>query len=413
MKPDPADRPASAPTSASARCPVCGEFVGAFPRCAQCGAAIETRQSLRIYRVAAILLATVGLALLFAMARYREIPVVRVGEIERSMNFAFVRVRGEAADDARIFRKDGRIESLRFTVRDETGEIVVRAHRDRAQWLVEHDRVPGAGDSVEATGSLNVTSDGVALWVQAPEKLTVTRRVLPRKRLADIVREDAGQSFRITGEIVSVRAPQPGTRAPWIAEVRDGSGSGRLVFFQSVRDEIPDPSLLERGVRFEARVTVSLYRDELQLTLSRGGDLRPASPAPTEAPASEAETAAAPPPAAPAEPEEPVRLIRDLGPADVGSTVRVRGRVESLHPPRPGTRIPWQLQVREEDAAVKVVYWEAVAGQLAAVRTPQVGDAVEVTAPLEEYRGQLQLRVGRAEQIRLLSAASAGESPAP
>ncbi len=398
--------------SAAARCPVCGEYVGAAVRCAQCGASIDIRTSLRIYRRAAVVLATVGLALLFAMARYRELPLVRIGDIERSMNFAFVRIRGEAADDARIFRKDGRVESLRFTLRDDTGEIIVRAQRERAQWLVENGRAPAAGDAVEAAGSLNVTADGVTLWIQVPDRLLVTPREPPLRPLAGLSAEDAGRSFRVAGEIVSVRAPRPGSHAPWIAEVRDESGTGRLVFFQSVREEITDPSLLERGARIEARITVSLYRDEMQLTLNRGSDLRFAPRPPSSAPAGRA-TPLAPATPAPAA-AETVRHIRDLGPGDVGAVVQVRGRVESVEPPRSGTRSPWQVLIREDDAAVKVIYWDAIAERLAADRAPAVGDLVEVAAPLEEYRGALQLRVNRAEQFRTLAAPGRpSEAPSP
>lgn len=259
------------------RCPVCGEYAGAATRCSHCGAVIQVLLSLRIFRWAALGLATVGLGLLFAMSRYREIPLVRVGDIERSMNFAFVRMRGDAVDDARIFRRDGRVESVRFTLCDETGEIVVRAQRDRAQWLEDREMVPSVGDRMEVVGSLNVTPDGASLWIQAPEKVSRTRRARPRTPLAEIRPEDAGRSFLVAGEISSVRPPRRDSNAPCVVELRDESGTARLVIFPNVHAELADPVLFKAGARIEARVTAGVYRGDLQLTLQRGADRRPAA----------------------------------------------------------------------------------------------------------------------------------------
>ena len=134
---EPSSLPGHAEHTHTIRCPVCGEYVGPSSRCAHCGAAVKVRLSLRVFRWAAVGLATLGLALLFFAARYREIPRITVGGIERTMNFAYVRIAGVAADDARAFRKGERIEGLRFTLRDETGELVVRAYGEATKAVLE------------------------------------------------------------------------------------------------------------------------------------------------------------------------------------------------------------------------------------------------------------------------------------
>ncbi|MDZ4198319.1 MAG: hypothetical protein U1E27_03445, partial [Kiritimatiellia bacterium] len=59
-------------------CPVCSAFVGPARLCPSCGARITHRASLRIFRAAAVLLATAGLGLLWMAARRSEIPVIPI-----------------------------------------------------------------------------------------------------------------------------------------------------------------------------------------------------------------------------------------------------------------------------------------------------------------------------------------------
>jgi len=391
------------------RCPVCGTYAGPTSRCPACGAELHMRTSLRVFRWAALGLGTVGLALLFAMARHREIPLVRADELSRTMNFAYVRLAGEVPEDARLYRRSGRVEGLRFTVRDETGEIAVRAPRDRAQWLADHDLLPAAGDRVEVTGSVNVNADGAAtLWIQAPEQFRLIRQEPPLTPIGRIGPDDADRVFRIVGEVAAIHPPRPGSRAPWVLEVRDESGSASLILFSDVQEELAAGTALVPGARFEARVTVSLYRGALQLVLKRAGDLRWISPE---------EAAPAPPPLRPVEPtpgveESRLRMpdadeaslvnIADITPAMTGRTLRVRGRIQEIRPPREGSRAPWQWELADNGATIPVVYWAAVAKDLVGDRTPAVGRRVEVAARLSLWRRTPQLRIERAEQIQWL-----------
>ncbi len=412
----PSEPAAAAP---SARCPVCGEYVGPARRCARCGATLDVRMSLRVFRWAAVGLATVGLGLLFLAARYREIPRLAVGDIERTMNFAYVRMAGVAADDARAFRRGDRIESLRFTLRDDTGEIVVRAYGDRAREIADLGRAPRAGDRVEVAGTLSIADEGVSLRLQSAEQLRVERVEIPLVPLAEIGAGDTERAVRIAGEVVAVQAPRAESRAPWVVDVRDESGSGRLVFFSRVHEELPDPSALARGARFEARVKVSTYRGEVQLQLESGGHWRWLSRQEYDAlraggspPPTPAET---PPPAAAAPSTLPLTALRDVLPTRTGEIFRVRGRIESLQPPRPGSTAPWQALLREDEAAIRLVYWSDVAERLTPEATPAAGLRFEAEGRLESYRGALQLRILRARDLRRLpeAATDRAEAPAP
>ena len=102
-------------------CPNCGRFVGAVTKCPYCGSKVEKRMSLVAIRWAAVLLATIGLFLLYLMAKHREIPVVMLGDVQPTMNFGQIRVVGQVASDARTFRNGG----MGFNVSDGTGTIMV------------------------------------------------------------------------------------------------------------------------------------------------------------------------------------------------------------------------------------------------------------------------------------------------
>ena len=140
--------------------------------------------SVRVFRYAALGLGTIGLGLLYLMAIHRELPVVKIGEIKPTMNFAYVRVVGTVAGDPRIFKEVGKVRSLRFTVDDGTGEISVTAFRSQAEDLVDQHKVPASGDRVEVAGALSITADDdVVMRLQVPEHLILTRAEVPSARM--------------------------------------------------------------------------------------------------------------------------------------------------------------------------------------------------------------------------------------
>ena len=137
-------------------CPSCGRFVGAVTKCPYCGSKVEKRMSLVAIRWAAVLLSTVGLFLLFLMAKHREIPLVKLGEVKPTMNFAQIRVEGVVDSDARTFRTGG---GMGFNFSDGTGTIMVFISQKQAQEMVERNLVPKTGDQVNFAGGLNIADD--------------------------------------------------------------------------------------------------------------------------------------------------------------------------------------------------------------------------------------------------------------
>lgn len=404
----------SSPAQSGASCPVCGAFVGPLTRCPSCGARIRQRISLRIFRWMSVLLATVGLALLWTASQRRELPLVRVADIQPTMNFAYVRIAGEVVADARVFQEGGRVGSLRFSVDDGTGVLEVRALRENARTLADSGRVPRQGDRIELTGSLNISADSVSLWVQAPERLTLEPAAVETASLASLSSADDGRSVFVEGRVLSVEGPRPGSRAPWRVRIRDASGEADAVFFMDTYSALNDPALLAPGSRIRGRARVGQYRGDVQLVLGRDLELSAGDPPvvpeglaltpPQAAAAPDTPEAAEPAPPAPRTPAvEPARLA-DLSAAMTGRAVRVAGRVTRVFQPPADSRAPWRVDLEEDGGRATLVFWDGVARALDQ-GTPAAGERWEAAGTVQLYREKLQVQVKNAADLRRLETA--------
>ena len=144
----------------AAVCPSCERFIGPAAVCPYCETDADKPPILRRLRLAAFLLAVVGLAFLYVMARQTESTMIRIGDVTPMMNFATVRIAGTVKNKPYVKRNGNESAYLTFYVADGTGDLQVSASREMAQQLVDEKRVPAKGARVEATGTLNVSGDG-------------------------------------------------------------------------------------------------------------------------------------------------------------------------------------------------------------------------------------------------------------
>ena len=160
------------PSFHSPMCPVCDRFVGAAGVCPYCDAGGVTPRGTRMLRYAALLLAGLGLLFLYLAATHRDIPVIRIGEIGPTMNFAYVRVVGSVKKSPYVAKEDGEVDYVSFLVSDGSGSIRAAAYGDVARKLVDANRLPEKGERVDVAGSLSVTADGrTRLRLQSPAQL--------------------------------------------------------------------------------------------------------------------------------------------------------------------------------------------------------------------------------------------------
>jgi DNA/RNA endonuclease YhcR with UshA esterase domain len=355
----------------------------------------------RFFRYAALVLGTVGLGMLYLAALHREIPVVKIGEIKPAMNLATVRVAGDVSSDARVFKEGDRVRSLRFTVDDGSGEILVQAYKSQAQALVDKYGVPRLGDHVEVAGSLTVSADDdVALRLQVPEQLVLTRTDTKPVALKDVNGSMIGRSIDVEGSITKVIAPRPESKAPWTIVVTDAGGQQEITFWQDIYDEIRDKVLLAPGAPIRARVAVRSYKDKLQLALSQGMDL--------EFIAAAAAKSMVAGPGAPSG-ETPLTPVGSVTAAMVGTTVKVSGRVTQVKEPAAGSKAPYEVTLQEGDKQVAVVYWDTVARHLDDSSKPVVGALMTAKGQVNEYKGRLQIKIGNSSDLTLVDVTPASK----
>lgn len=146
----------------AAVCPSCERFIGPADVCPYCEADANKPPIIRRLRWAALFLALIGLTFLYGMARQREVPLIRIGDITPMMNFGAVRVAGTVKNNAYTKKKGEAVDFFSFYLHDGTGELQIMVSREVARGLIADGHVPQRGERVELAGTLSVSGDGKA-----------------------------------------------------------------------------------------------------------------------------------------------------------------------------------------------------------------------------------------------------------
>jgi DNA/RNA endonuclease YhcR with UshA esterase domain len=242
-----------------------------------CGLQVKRPLKIKVLRYASLVLAVAGLALLYLFSVNRDLPVISIGSITPTMNFACVRITGEVVRDA-AFSKAGGIV---FTVKDGSGEITVMSSRVQAQTLKTAAKLPRRGDRIEVTGCLSVSAgQDVKLRLQSSERLTLNRRrisAVPSAvsciKLDEVVAEHQGEYVAVNGVLKLIDVPGPGVKTPYVLTLEEGNAELAVVFwddvFQGLEQKLPIP-----GKRINVRGRIEVYNGIVQLRVKEAGDLR-------------------------------------------------------------------------------------------------------------------------------------------
>ena len=356
-------------------CPSCGRYVGPHQGCPYCGARLTGRTPIRAVKIAAILLATVGLVALWLAATRAEVPLIQIGQTGATMNLAYVRLEGYCS---RAATYDPESDYLSFWIEDGTGEIRVSAYRAETRQIIEEGRVPALGDRVEAAGTLRIREDFLSLTVNVPEQLKITRAEPVERAIGSIEPADQYQRVRVRGEVRQVYEPYEGLT---LITVRDETGSIPVAVSEDLIALGGDPPTLHKGQPVEVVGAVSLYGDTPQLIPASVADVVPL--------------------------DQPVRagaekFIGELTTADVGQLVVLRGTVTRVDPFSIGVK----LTLDDGTGAVIVLLWQSVYDELPDPAALDVGAEVQVQGEVSWYRDQLEVIPELAEDVRVLAAAA-------
>jgi len=358
-----------------ATCSSCGRYVSPADgnSCPHCGARLTGRMTIRALQISALVLAVLGLGLLWWFAAHSPTPVLKIGQAQATMNFAYVRVQGQVT---RAPSYDPASGHLSFWVADDTGEILVSSYRTTTQALVDRGRVPFIGDRVTVEGTLRVREDSISLTLNSADAIHVEREQPQPFDISQIDAQAALRMVKVRGQVRAVRSPYEGLK---LITLRDYTGEIDVAAPQVVvqlTGALPD---VQPGQSVEAIGAVTLYKDTPQITLVRADGLRV--------------TADTIPIAAPAR-------LADL-PSRVGQWAAVQGSIVKISPFSAGVK----FTLDDGTGRADVILWQDLYTALSPTLKLAEGTQVSVQGEVSLYRGATEIEPELAADVALIAAA--------
>jgi DNA/RNA endonuclease YhcR with UshA esterase domain len=341
-------------------CPSCGRFTGPYATCPYCGAHLQGRTSLRMLKIAAAVLAVIGLAGLWFASTRTQAPLIEIGQIGSMMNMAYVRVEGLVTKGPDY---DVQGEGLSFTVNDDTGELRISAYRTDARDLIAMGAIPSVGDHISVAGNVRVREDYTAMYINAPELLQITRPAAEDAQIGELSPLDIGRRVRVRGQVREVYSPYTGLT---LISLRDSTGEVSIAVSESLLQLTGPLAPITTGNSLEATAAVSLYGDTVQLVPASTADLVLLS----------GDTILA-----------TAREIGTLTPSDAGQWVQVQGQIVESNPFSSGVK----FTLDDGSGQIVLLIWDSVFRQVPYSATLDVGAQVKVQGNVSEYKGELEL----------------------
>ena len=367
-------------------CPDCDRYVGPYEACPYCGAPMAGRLSIRAVKAAAVLLATLGLASLWFVARRTEVPVISIHQACAATNLAYVRIEGRCSRGPSY---DPGTEYLSFWVADGSGEMRVASYRGETRVLLDQNRVPALGDEVSVAGPLRVKGDHVSLTLNIPEEMSVKRSDPEPCTLSELETDQALRRVAVRGQIRRVTEPYAGLT---VFTLQDETGSVDVALNDDAVALGGVTPTLTIGEVVDVVATVSEYGSEPQLVVASGAEIIPNLGAAFLFPHA---------------------FVTELSAADAGRWVRVRGLVSEVNPFSAGVK----LLIDDGSGTLTVLLWEDLCAALSddpvGGQSLSTGSEIEVAGRIAEYGGELELIPELMADVRILATPAPGANQEP
>ncbi|MCC7165830.1 MAG: exodeoxyribonuclease VII large subunit [Anaerolineae bacterium] len=359
------------PHQSGAECPSCGRFVGPLEKCPFCGANVRKRLPLKYLRLACLVLALAGIAILLYAVSGASTPTAKIGNVGATMNYAYVKIKGTVVRGP-IY--DVEQQSLRFYVADDTGEIQASAFREVTEALVAANRVPKVGDAITVEGTLRVRDDFTALNAASADKLQLTPPTFSDRALSEIDTHDEFAAVRVRGDVREIRTPYAGLTLVTLGDAERELDVAITGDTETLYGALPAPAL---GDVVEAQGIVTNFRDSPQLVLRHPDDFRKLEIENTAAMTTE---------------------IGALDAARVNQRVRVAGQVVKVSEFSQGVRVT----IEDATGEIILLLWRDILAQIVNPADLKAGAQVEVVGKVAEYRGAMELVPDRGEDVQII-----------
>ena len=156
----------------SSDCPSCERFIGTAELCPYCDTDAPRPIIYQRLKLASLLLAVIGLGILYLISFLNELPLTKIGSITPMMDHALVRIAGTVKRKPYVSENGGKPDYLSILVSDGSGSIRAAAYDSKAQELLSGNQLPHQGSKVELTGTLAISAKGdIRMRIQSIEQL--------------------------------------------------------------------------------------------------------------------------------------------------------------------------------------------------------------------------------------------------
>jgi hypothetical protein len=158
-------------------CPSCGRYVGPLELCPYCRAMHRKRPIITIIKYASPILGILGLLLLHQIGQSMGSPQVKIGELGRTSNFAYVTMAGSVCDEPRFYHASGTDDpfagTMEFCLDDGTGRTRVKTYEDATRRILLEKKIPFPGDKVRVTGNYQSRIHKHSMIVGSPHGIEI------------------------------------------------------------------------------------------------------------------------------------------------------------------------------------------------------------------------------------------------
>ncbi|MBN1549900.1 hypothetical protein JW979_00465 [bacterium] len=242
-------------------CPSCGRYIGPYTFCPYCQTSIDSRVDIRVIKWIAVSGAIAGLFLLWIGLKYKDIPTIKISDVELTFNMAIVRLEGVIIDISINQKKN----SIRFTIDDGTGQAVIYSKLSPLE-SVYNGNLPIIGNRIAAIGNISISEIyGVTLFLSSPRRFNILEKMtIKDMKIGDLNSSDIGILGRFKAKVVETRTFSTGRSLT----LNDASGSIELVFFNSEIAKLSDEKsakLFSKDFVISIVSRVDEYHGKLQL----------------------------------------------------------------------------------------------------------------------------------------------------